>query len=213
MSKLDSPFFAREARGRFGKDLVYSSWRGIPYVKVFYPPAQKNSPRQREVQASFSRLTKGWAALSESQREAWRAYAARQKVPNSAHCLFLSFAVLAQDAGLPLPVLPPLGRAPHAPYLSVASGEEDGSVTITWSFPRSQKVPKGAILDLWSCLTLPSRQAYRHQFTHLIYAPASVGRAVINNLPPKRTPHFRVRLILPDSRSSSFSKTVSRYEL
>ena len=212
MSKLDSPFFARKARGRFGKDLVYSSWRGIPYVKVFYPPAQKDSPRQREVQSSFRQLTRVWAELSEAQREAWRAYAARQKVPNSAHCLFLSFAVLAQDAGLALPVLPPCGKAPHAPYLSVSPGEEPRSVAVSWSFPKSQKVPERAILDLWSCMTLPSRQAYRHQFTHLIYAPASVGRAVINNLPPKRTPHFRARLILPDSRSSSFSKTVSRYE-
>jgi hypothetical protein len=212
LSKLDSPFFARKARGRFGKDLVYSSWRGIPYVKVFYPASQKDSPRQRVVQASFSRLTKGWAGLSEAQREAWRAYAGRQKVPNSAHCLFLSFAVRAEDAGLPLPVLPPLGQAPHAPYLSVTPGEEPRSVAVSWSFPRSQKVPEGAILDLWSCLTLPSRQAYQRQFTHLVYVPAPVGRAAINKLPAKRRPHFRARLILPDSRASAFSKTASRDE-
>lgn len=212
MSKLKSPFFALEASGRFGKDLVYSSWRGIPYVKVFYPPAQKDSPRQREVQASFSRLGKQWAALSEAQREAWRVYAGRQRVPNSAHCLFLSFAVLAQDAGLPLPVLPPLGRAPLAPYLSVTSGEEDGSVAVSWSFPKSQKIPDSALLDLWSCMTLPSRQAYRHHFTHLVYVPAGVGRAAINNLPKNRTPHFRARLILPDSRASAFSKIIGHVE-
>jgi len=212
MSKLDSPFFARQARGRFGKDLVYSSWRGIPYVKVFYPPAQKDSPRQREVQSSFRQLTRVWAELSEAQREAWRTYAARQKVPNSGHCLFLSFAVRAQDAGLPLPVLPPRGKAPYAPYLSVTSGEEASSVAVSWSFPKSQKIPQGAILDLWSCMTLPSRQAYLHHFTHLVYVPANAGKAVISNLPEKRKPHFRARLILPDSRTSPFSKTVSALE-
>ncbi len=208
MSKLKSPFFAREARGRFGKDLVYSSWRGIPYVKVFYPARQKDSPRQREVQASFCKLNREWAALTEAQREAWRVYAGRQRVPNSAHCLFLSFAVLAQDAGLSLPVLPPGGKAPRAPYLAVASGEEPCSVVVSWSFTKSQKIPNSALLDLWSCMTLPSRQAYLHHFTHLTYVPADAGKAAINNLPLKRRPHFRARLILPDSRSSPFSKTI-----
>lgn len=208
MSKLDSPFFARKASGRFAKDLVYSSWRGIPYVKVFYPARQKDSPRQREVQASFCKLNREWAALTEAQREAWRVYAGRQRVPNSAHCLFLSFAVLAQDAGLPLPVLPPGGKAPRAPYLAVALGEEPNSVVVSWSFTKSQKIPNSALLDLWSCMTLPSRQAYLHHFTHLTYVPADAGSATVNNLPQTKRPHFRARLILPDSRSSPFSKII-----
>jgi len=49
MPKLDNPFHGKRASGRFGDMLVYGSWRGIPYVRIYRKPKMKESARLRRL--------------------------------------------------------------------------------------------------------------------------------------------------------------------
>ena len=49
MTKLADPFHGRKASGRFGDMLVYGSWKGIPYVRIYRKPKMKESARLRKL--------------------------------------------------------------------------------------------------------------------------------------------------------------------
>ncbi len=49
MPKLDHPFHGKRASGRFGDMLVYGSWKGISYVRIYRKPKMKESARLRKV--------------------------------------------------------------------------------------------------------------------------------------------------------------------
>jgi hypothetical protein len=49
MPKLDHPFHGKRASGRFGDMLVYGSWKGISYVRIYRKPKMKESARLRRL--------------------------------------------------------------------------------------------------------------------------------------------------------------------
>jgi hypothetical protein len=49
MAKLADPLHYKKASGRLGDMLVYGSWRGISYVRIYRKPKVKGSARLRRV--------------------------------------------------------------------------------------------------------------------------------------------------------------------
>ena len=205
MTKVRDPLFSRSASGRFAGDLVYASWRGIPYVRLFQKSSQPDTPRQRAVNVHFGKVSQRWAGLSEEQREAWRRLAAKWPTPTSAHCQFIASATLALDAGLPEPVYPPRPKKLPAPKFSPSLGPEPDSVLVSWSRVTSRQSRVTGLLDLWLCQSRPSWKPVLDRFRHLAYVPVETGSFLIRGLKPNSKCSLRARLILPDTTHGPFS--------
>ena len=50
MAKLYGPLFSLDARGKLGKALVYSIWKGLNYVRKYVIPANPNTAAQLKVE-------------------------------------------------------------------------------------------------------------------------------------------------------------------
>jgi hypothetical protein len=74
MAKVTAPLFSAEARGRVG-GIVFNTWRGLSTVKVKRAPAQPRTARQLIVRAYLKQLAQAWAAVSDTNRALWNAYA------------------------------------------------------------------------------------------------------------------------------------------
>ena len=216
MTKVRDPLFSRSASGRFAKDLVYASWRGIPYVRLYQKNNQPETPRQRKVNVNFGNVSQRWAGLSEEQREAWRRLASKWPTPTSAHCQFIASATLALDAGLPEPVYPPRPKKVPAPKFSLSLGPEPNSVLVSWPRTTSHVLSKRSgdpdssgrltgLLDLWLCQSRPSWKPVLDRFRHLAYVPVEAGSFLIRGLKPNSKCSLRARLILPDTTHGPFS--------
>jgi len=205
MTKVDHPLFAKKASGRFARDLVYASWRGIPYVRLFQKGKQPDTPRQRAVNVHFGKVSQRWAGLTEEQREAWRRMAEKRPTPSPAHCLFIAQASLALDAGLPEPVFPPRPKKLRAPKFSASIGPEPDSVLVSWSrlTPHSSRLT--GLLDLWYCQSRPSWKPVFDRFRHLAYVPLETGSFLIRGLKPGSKCSLKARFVLPDTNLGPFS--------
>ena len=107
MTKLGDPLHSNKTSGRLGDMLVYGSWRGIPYVRIYRKPKVKGSAQLRRVNDLFRQQTRRWAKLSEKERLAWSAFTALIGAKGTPLSVFTNYSTLALDAGFPEPVFPP----------------------------------------------------------------------------------------------------------
>ncbi|GAJ22097.1 unnamed protein product, partial [marine sediment metagenome] len=73
MARLTAPLLSLGASGTIAKSLVYSVWKGIPYVRVHVIPANPNSVAQQEVRGIFSTLAEMWKRMPQLARDPWQA--------------------------------------------------------------------------------------------------------------------------------------------
>ena len=59
--------------GRYGKDLICGSWKGIQYVRSKPIPAYRRTEKQARIRNYFRDAVKEWQGLNEITRMAWRA--------------------------------------------------------------------------------------------------------------------------------------------
>lgn len=206
MAKLRGPLFSLSAKGRFGDVALFSSWLGRSYVKVWSPSGKDSTRRQDEIRHTLGRMNHEWMKLSREQRRAWQVFAFRRRPPLPAQSLFLSYAVVAADAGLPVPGLPPQSKAVPKPRLKAVRGEDDRSLVLSWSLPGPLHPAPDALLDIWLQASRPSCRAYAKHYKHLLYIPAKEGSVELKDLPPGRDYHLKARYLLPDSSRSAFAQ-------
>ncbi len=63
MSKVIAPLISFGAGGQLGKTAVYSSWKGIPYVRRFVVPANPRTTKQVAVRDLFKALQQMWLVM------------------------------------------------------------------------------------------------------------------------------------------------------
>ena len=206
MAKVTGPLHSMSARGRFGEAAVFSSWLGRSYVRVWRMHQKEPSLRQLSTRKGLTVLSREWANLPEGAWGAWREFAKGLRPPLPAHCVFLSYALVARDAGLAVPFFPPESRVPFSPELEAKRGEGGQSLVVSWVWPLSLTPDPLSLLDIWLQVSKACRQAYERHYRHVLYVPASDGLAMIRDLPPKAVCHLKARLILSDSNRSKFSQ-------
>ena len=69
--------FGNRYRGTLGKDLVASSWKGIPYIREYQVPRNPKTELQLEHRALFAEAVELWHALEESERDVYNKAAKR----------------------------------------------------------------------------------------------------------------------------------------
>lgn len=65
------PLFSLRAAGQLGKAIVYSTWKGIEYVRKYVVPSNPNSAAQQATRNVFRSLNNMWNRSSTYFRAAW----------------------------------------------------------------------------------------------------------------------------------------------
>jgi hypothetical protein len=209
MAKVSSPLLSQKASGRLGDTLVFSSWRGISYVKEYCKPKVRKSLRMQRVTGLYGQQTKRWEKLPEKCRLAWQAFCVLKEYKGPAHVIFAHYSALALDVGFPEPVFPPKMRKIDPPRLSLRLDEKAKSLLLSWGFG---KLPEDAVMDIYFYSCKASRKAQDHFHHHLVFAPLEQKVYEMRDLKANIRYSFRVRVVLPDSNHSSFSSVSTIYE-
>jgi hypothetical protein len=209
MPKLDHPFHGKRASGRFGDMLVYGSWKGISYVRIYRKPKMKESARLRRLNDLFRQQTRRWAKLSEKERLAWSAFAVLIGAKGTPLSVFTKYSTLALDAGFPEPVFPPRMRKYDPPRLKLVPDKKLKALVLSWSIP---DLPDNSLADIYFCSSKASHNPDAHRHHHLAFLPAKDRHFVLGDPKSDLRYSFRVRLILPDSNHSPFSTIAFVFE-
>jgi hypothetical protein len=209
MPKLDHPFHGKRASGRFGDMLVYGSWKGISYVRIYRKPKMKESARLRKLNDLFRQQTRRWAKLSEKERLAWSAFTVLIGAKGTPLSVFTKYSTLALDAGFPEPVFPPRLRKYDPPRLKLGPDKKLKALVLSWSIP---DLPDNSLVDIYFCSSKASHNPDAHRHHHLAFLPAKDRHFVLGDPKPDLRYSFRVRFILPDSNHTPFSQVSLVYE-
>jgi len=71
MAKVIAPLFGFSASGRINKALVYGSWRGIQYARMYATPSNPRTPSQMAHRSRFSAAVADWQQLDETEKTVW----------------------------------------------------------------------------------------------------------------------------------------------
>jgi len=71
MVKVRAPALSLEASGSLGGAMVFSKWKGRPYVRALVRPANPRSGGQVGVRAMFKYLAQQWAGLGAVPKASW----------------------------------------------------------------------------------------------------------------------------------------------
>lgn len=75
MAKTTAPLLSFDGRGSIAKTMVYSSWKGIPYVRRHVIPANPRSTNQVIIRSTFALLREMYKLGPTNLRAAWDAFA------------------------------------------------------------------------------------------------------------------------------------------
>lgn len=78
MSRVTAPLLSFSASGQIGQTQVYSTWKGVPYVRRYVTPANPRSTEQTYTRNAFSWLNSVWKVAPEEFRAAWTLFAKGQ---------------------------------------------------------------------------------------------------------------------------------------
>ncbi len=82
MVKVQGPAFSMGASGKLGGAIVFSKWKGRPYVRELVKPANPRSGGQVSMRAMIKFLSQDWSGLGSSEKATWAAPAAAKVVSN-----------------------------------------------------------------------------------------------------------------------------------
>jgi hypothetical protein len=76
MALVNGPLFSLDASGQVAKALVYSRWKGRPYVRKYVVPANPDSLGQKATRSMMGFISGQWASLSTTDQDSWNSLAA-----------------------------------------------------------------------------------------------------------------------------------------
>jgi hypothetical protein len=71
MATVKAPLLSLEAAGKLANAIVFSKWKGRPYVRTLVTPANPKSGGQVGMRAMFKWLAQNWSALSAADKATW----------------------------------------------------------------------------------------------------------------------------------------------
>lgn len=80
MARVNGPAFSLEASGELGRSIVFSKWKGRPYVRQFVIPMNPKSAGQQGIRSMLKFLAKAWAGLSSGIKASYGTLAASRSI-------------------------------------------------------------------------------------------------------------------------------------
>lgn len=223
MAKLPNPFHSGDVAGKMDGQTIFSTRHGKTYSKRNTKPKQPNTKAQKEVRANFSwamRLWQRW--LKEPEREAWRAFAAKQKRVDRVtgtvtfpmgHSVFIRHAVHCRRAGFEPVRLPPAGLSPQP--IPIELSPKGKGLLLSWVpdetqvFRRPVKGGEGiSKLKIEICLAVTPawNKPYESLYSTLAIVPFSKGRYLYSPLQHGKRYSFSCSVLTSDGQKSRPSR-------
>jgi hypothetical protein len=136
MSKTTAPLLSFDGRGQIAKTMVYSRWRGIPYVRRHVIPANPNTTAQQFVRKKFALLREMWKIAPTEVQAAWNAFATGRPFTGFNKFVGENVRVLTNPANMDAFIGSP-GAAGGLPPTAVTAttGTNAGEIDVAWTAP------------------------------------------------------------------------------
>ncbi len=169
MVRVNGPMMSLAASGTLANTIVFSTWKGRPYVRERVIPSNPKSGGQVGRRAMFTFLTQGWAALSTVEKATWETLADQDTIsPFNAY-------VKANMAGWHNF----LAASQDEPATRTGTNSDVALQSAAWEENRIKLTTTGSILnDAWGLILYASLSGG--------FTPA-VGNAIIINLDDSAT--------------------------
>jgi hypothetical protein len=130
MARLIFSPLLSDARGKVG-DVVFSGWKGTPYVRRRVIPANPNSAAQQAIRAAMTLCVASWQSLTANEQNSWLTYAAARSISS-----FNGFvkANVSQERTDDWRILNPANATIDSiETFTVSSGLTDGNLSCYWT--------------------------------------------------------------------------------
>lgn len=103
MAKVSAPLMSLDASGEFGKEIVFSHWKGINYARELVTPENPDTAAQQVIRGYFTDAVNAWHAETSTVRTAWTNYAKDQSLEESGFNLYVGAYItfLVAHSGTP----------------------------------------------------------------------------------------------------------------
>ena len=104
MAKVSGPLFSVSATGTIGKAFTFGTWKGIPYVREHFTPANPNTAEQVNLRTALRLAVAYWQSLGQANKDAYDAGASGQGL--SGYNLYMKRAMNSYVSQLGTSTLP-----------------------------------------------------------------------------------------------------------
>lgn len=156
MSKTTAPLLSFGARGQIAKTAVYSTWRGIPYVRRHVIPANPNTVAQQTTRTTFSMLREMWKLAPTLARAPWDTFATGRQFLGLNAYIGENMRVIRGEMDMQKFIGSPGARG-GLPPVSVVPGTGSGSGEIDVAFTNPSP-PSGWTLEAEVAMAFPDQQ-------------------------------------------------------
>lgn len=132
MARTNGPLLSLGASGSIAKTQVYSTWRGVPYVRRHVTPANPNTSGQQSTRNVFGYLNGLWKQYPSAAQAPWTLFASGQPLTNRNAFIGQNVKVLRPGTDLTGFIGSPGAKGGLAPAsISVTPGTGQLTVAVT----------------------------------------------------------------------------------
>jgi hypothetical protein len=155
MAKTTAPLLSFGGSGTVAKTMVYSTWKGIPYVRRHVVPANPQTTRQTEVRATFALLREMWKLAPVLVQAPWNAFAQGRPLTGMNKFVGENVRVLNEEADMLNFIGSPGAKGGLPPDAMVAAaGAGADELTATFTVPIA---PVGWEIDAAVAMAFPDQ--------------------------------------------------------
>lgn len=134
MAKVTAPLLSFGGSGQMAKTQVYSSWRGIPYVRKYVVPSNPKTTNQQETRSVFAWGSGTWKQAPSLLTQVWTAFAKGKQFTNRNAFIGQNTKALRGLSVLTTMIFSP-GAGGGVQPLSITGTGGSGSATIATTNP------------------------------------------------------------------------------
>ena len=134
MAKTTAPLLSFGASGAIADTMVYSSWRGIQYVRRFVVPQNPRTVAQTLTRDIFQTLSDMWKLSGSLAIAPWTTFAISKPLTNRNAFMGKNIASLRGDANMDNFIGSPAARG-GLPPVSIVTAADVGGITVTVVVP------------------------------------------------------------------------------
>lgn len=134
MAGTTAPLLSFGASGQVAKTQVYSTWRGVPYVRRYVIPGNPQSANQTKTRSVFSFMSNMWKNAPALLQDPWTLYSTGQPFYNRNAFIGKNVKSLRAGTDMTAWIASPGAKGGVSP-LSVTATGGSGEVTVTFTNP------------------------------------------------------------------------------
>lgn len=135
MAKTTAPALSFEAKGQIAKTMVYSRWRGVPYVRRHVVPANPNTLAQQSVRKTFALLREMYKLAGPLLRATWDSFAQGRPFTGMNKFVGENVRVLNGEANMQLFIGSPGSKGGLAPLAMAVTSPVAGEINVVFTLP------------------------------------------------------------------------------